>query len=152
MLVQLVRPFTMSHLDVTVSSNLEACNWDIMICIYIMNHHESWCHRCILPTPFHQKNLKHNFILWCKISSRFYLYEVQFWDHCCHRYCIKFVPHRSNGDTLAFQSLGQRGCFWPRFVRDAYKRVGMKVGSSWGSTPVCEAIHGKFHHFPRDPC
>lgn len=63
----------MSHLDVTVSSNLEACNWDIMICIYIMNHHESWCHRCILPTPFHQKSLKHRFILWCKISSRFYL-------------------------------------------------------------------------------
>lgn len=79
-------------------------------------------------------------------------YEVQFWDHCCHRCCTKFVPHRSNGDTLAFHSLGRRGCFWPRFVRDAYKRVGMKVGSSWGSTPVCEAIHGKFHHFPRNPC
>ena len=88
MLVQRVRPFTMSHLDVTVSLNLEACDWDIMICIYTMKHHESWC---ILPTPFHQKNLKHNFILWCMISSRFYPYEVQFWDHCCHQICTTQV-------------------------------------------------------------
>ena len=37
------------------------------------------------------------------------LYEVQFWDHCCHRYCTKFVPHRVQRWYASFSLLGPAG-------------------------------------------